>query len=335
VRSVERKPGLLKKDRARKLENTPRSRGKPSARHRWDPDRARWWGCAAALLTLLGAVPNPANACSFAMTSPSPGVLSGGQAHSEALPRTVAFVTTRGTPLKAGTTDQWIVAQLDTGEAVVAFEVPGTRVNDTTMVAKPTTPLPGNTTFKAFRWTDYSDIYQTTTDTDDVAPSRPEVVGGNLNFHDGTGACSGDSCGDYTSASIRLKTSATDGQTSPERIVYAIYFGTSGKEAQMKASAEALYMGSSISGDSTLWENVDNDWMNHDVFVAVAAIDQSGNVSERSDPVQIHVGDSGGCAMRKPPRYRRSSSRLLVGIVAVGWWLHRRRRVHVELQPRS
>jgi hypothetical protein len=197
--------------------------------------------------------------------------------------------------------------------------------------------LPENATFSAFRWTDYSDTYQTTTGTDELAPSRPEVVGGNLNFHDGTGACSGDSCGDYTSASMRLRTPSTDEQTSPERLVYAIYFGTSGQESQTKAGADALHMSPSIPGDATLWEIVDDDWMNHDVFVSLAAIDQSGNVSERSDPVQIHVGDAGGCGMKTQPRHPRSSGRLLLAgvAVAVGWWLHRRRRAHVELQPRA
>jgi len=291
--------------------------------HPWAGVSIGAWGLSAAL-TLL---PNRASACSFADTTPSPGILSGTQGNPPGpVPRSVAFLATRSTELSPGTSDRWMVAQLDTGETIVGMEVPGTRVKDFMRVVKPTAPFPENVTFSAYRYAGFEGNYQTSATIDATPPSRPELESGDLSFHDGTGACSSDSCGDYTAVSLRLKAPAADDQTTAEQLVYALYLGSSPQEAQTKGDADDLFTGSSLAGSPTLWTIVDDNWIDRDAFVAVAAIDQSGNVSERSVPFQINSGDSGGCAVRGHFRHTHLSKEVLVLGVALGWLRRARKR---------
>jgi hypothetical protein len=285
---------------------------------------------ALALGTALAVVSNRASACEYVTTTPYPGVLSGDQQMDGEVPTTVAFLTDRHTRLVTGTTDQWIVAQVPGGVDIVAVEVPGTKVRDDERIVKPIQPLLENLTFEAFRWGMYWDSYQTTASRDETAPSRPEVVGGDVTFYEGS-SCG--SCGESTWAHIELKAAASDDQTPQKRLVYAIYLGSSQDEVQT-VTAHALYMGSRVGDNSalrpTLRNVVSSDWLERNVFVAVAAIDQSGNVSERSTPVQIHTADTEGCTIKRHGRPLRFSPCILLAIVALEW---RRRRRNAAAGP--
>lgn len=260
---------------------------------------------AVTLGTIIAVGSSHAEACEFALTNPRPGVLSGSEQPSGYVPRNVAFVTADWTPLRSGTSDQWVVAKLESGEEVVAVEVPGTRVSASEGVVKPNSLLPEDTVLNVFRWSSYSDTtFRTTADIDEVSPSRPEVARGTVSFHDGTGACQSDSCGDYTSLSIELKETSSDDLASPDQLVYVLYVGSSAQEVATKTQATSLHQSSAIF-DHRLWQLVADEWLERDVYVAVAALDQAGNLSERSLPVRIHSGDSDGCSVKQ--RYGRGS----------------------------
>jgi hypothetical protein len=278
---------------------------------------------ALALGTALSVVSSRASACDSGPTHPRSGVLSGEHEWDGdvgEVPTTVAFLTD-STPRYSGTTDQWLVAKLLTGETVMAVEVPGTNFFRDTRIVKPIEPLPENVTFAEYRDGGYWGSYQTTTSRDETAPSRPEVVGGDLTFYEGS-SCG--SCGDETWAHIQLKAAASDDQTPERLLVYAIYLGSSQDEARTTLTPKALYMGSLLWGDLTLREVVPNDWLERNVFVAIAAIDQSGNVSERSTPVQIHTPDTEGCAIKRHGRPLRFSPSILLAIAALEWMRRRR-----------
>jgi hypothetical protein len=297
------------------------------------------WRSRASMVALMSTllvsgVPRHANGCEFADTNPLPGVLSGITEYSGSVPRNVAFITSRTTPLRAGTSNVWLVAMLDSGEEVAAVEVPGTRVSDDECVVKPSQALPANTTLHAFRWGSYSDAYQTTSVIDEVAPSRPEVVSGSLSFHDGTGACNSDSCGDYTSVSVELAATSSDDVSTSDRLVYVLYLGASPDEVKTTTRATSLHRASDVAYDLALWQLVDDAWIDRDVYVAVAALDQAGNLSERSAPVRIHAGDSGGCTVMRRSGQAGFGYASLGATLVLAWWRRSRRRSRAQIHER-
>lgn len=112
-------------------------------------------------------------------------------------------------------------------------------------------------------------------------------------------------------------------QTPSERLLYAIYLGSTPDEVRTSTKASFLFASASTF-NRELWESVGNEWMNRDAYVWLSAIDPSGNMSARSEPVQVNAGDSGGCTIRG--RWHRSSLSSIAVFAAMAISALRRRR---------
>lgn len=260
----------------------------------------------AALLTILGIcgmialVPNRSEACSYEMPQPRPGVLSGVVEFSGSVPRNVAFVSSFTVPSTTTETMDWVAVRLEDGQEVSVYEVPGTRASEEYLVGKPADYLPANSKIQVHRWTEFGDSYDVTDEVDESAPSQPEVESGDASTNASESSCGTDSCGTVTTATVKLARLATDDLATPEHLVYLFYLGNSAREAESKANPDSLHMASSVEFDLRIWQLIDEDWLDGDIFASVAVMDQAANISARSRPLQIHSRESSdGCAMRR------------------------------------
>lgn len=161
---------------------------------------------------------------------------------------------------------------------------------------------------------------------DSTSPSRPSLRSGTL-----TVVPPDDHCFADTTRSLELKLVAdpTDDHTSPRHLTYAIFAGDTKAAAETVASPAALRVGEFPETVLFGYAAPDLRWF------SVAAIDLAGNVSPRSDAIEVDVRDHGGCAM-SPARGSAPASGACTAALALVALLARRRRrqVGTEAQHR-
>jgi hypothetical protein len=274
--------------------------------------------CTLVLVAIAAIVPvaRSASACTMISPEPLPGVLSGHGGEDGEVPRSVAFYPSSRAPRAVDDEDIWLPVRLADGKLVPATAV--LRVSDAVYgraIVKPIELLPANANIEVYSWPDdYSERLVTNEDIDDVPPLPPKISGGSLQQHNGETACSNDSCGDYTFMTLDIAAPGSDNMTPASMLVYVLFLGSTAEEAAGKADADRLQAIDSPF-DETFFEILEDSSWDRDVFVSVAAVDQSGNISKRTKPIQIHSNDE-GCIMSRRPR-RLDGAHLLIGLLSL------------------
>jgi hypothetical protein len=166
---------------------------------------------------------------------------------------------------------------------------------------KPVEPLPANANIAPFGWVEYEQRFVTDERIDEVPPTPPSVSDGSVQRHESDTACGMDSCGNYTFMTVKLSALGNDDVTAPERLVYAVFVGSTAAEAATKTDADRLHSGDAI-WDGVIYEGLDASYLNRDVFVSFATLDESGNLSARTAPIQIHSAEDESCTVSRRSR---------------------------------
>jgi MYXO-CTERM domain-containing protein len=151
---------------------------------------------------------------------------------------------------------------------------------------RPETPLPPGTPLES--------ITQTVITTDAIDTEAPTAIellsvstGGSI------GGCFG-------SLRVDAAASRTDDQTPGNRLVYAVYAGSTRAEAMESPARVALVLYSLIPDPGLPW-------------VAISVLDQAGNESPRSEAVEVIQADS-GCSASRPSPASSSTTFLALGL---------------------
>lgn len=124
---------------------------------------------------------------------------------------------------------------------------------------------------------------------DSTAPSRPSLRSGTLSVQPGGNGCFADTT---RSLELELEADPTDNHTSPRDLTYVIFAGDTKAAAETAASPAALRVSEVPATVRFRHSAPDLRWF------SVAAIDLAGNISPRSDAIEVDVRDYGdGCAM--------------------------------------
>jgi hypothetical protein len=151
---------------------------------------------------------------------------------------------------------------------------------------------------------------------DESPPTAPRVLGGAVVFNDGTGACGGNSCGDYTDLSLEIELSEDD-HLRGEQLVYAVYLGTTRERAATAVRPDYVLRATG----NQLWALVPDRWTHDEAYVSLSALDLAGNESPRSEPVKVGE-DDGACSLS--PGQRRAGAPLVLFAAAAAFALLRR-----------
>jgi hypothetical protein len=126
----------------------------------------------------------------------------------------------------------------------------------------------------------------TTTDAiDEAPPSAPDLLSAGLHYLGDTG-CGRDTTGcNGTDLILRIEP-ATDDQTAAEHLSYALFGGATADEAAAATSPLRLLLASPAEPTESLeiWEPLEPEMVE---WVALAAVDQAGNLSARTAPVRV------------------------------------------------
>lgn len=230
-------------------------------------------------------------------------------------PRNVAFLWQQ-IPVGSAIPEQGVtVAEGSDGQPIVAQPLlPGPSRNGSYLV-RPSEPLPENARFWPYRHGSPDGQNQTGDYLDETPPERPVVASGELSFHDGTQGCTQNSCGDYTSLRFELERRVSDDHALSDDMVYVVYLGESEAQVLDEVAPFAYVL------DFTLI--VDNGWSDKDAFIAVSALDHSGNESERSEAFRVNAASSEGCSVKSRSTRQVSGS---VFLLAFAFALLRRMR---------
>jgi hypothetical protein len=121
---------------------------------------------------------------------------------------------------------------------------------------------------------------------DETSPSAPELVGARVHVVRSGGGCRSriSTCEGIETLYVTIDPSDDD-YSPPDRLTYAVYGGIDAGEAESAALPVRLLV---PAGDGTelreTWGMLDTDDVE---WLAIAAVDQAGNVSARSAPVRL------------------------------------------------
>ncbi|WP_437820160.1 hypothetical protein [Sorangium sp. So ce1078] len=264
-------------------------------------------GTCLTLAVALGVLTagGRASACDPVDTSVSEGFLSAAApGEPTTVPRNVAIVIWGDLPELSH-----LLVEEATGAAVAGAGSDVPVAPPGYSVIRPAETLAPDTTYRLRLRPTVERLVRTSDVIDDSPPSAPELASGDVEFHAQEPACGSGGCPDMTTLTFDLAKRSEDDQTPAESLVYAVYVGFSPEQALTKSQPDAW-----LQGDS-MFLYVDEDHVGRDVYIAVAAIDEAGNESARSEVLQVEH-EASGCAFARSSTPRAALVMLLLAAVA-------------------
>ncbi|WP_437931866.1 hypothetical protein WMF37_22275 [Sorangium sp. So ce291] len=246
-----------------------------------------------------------ASACDPVDTSVSEGFLrAGAPGELATVPRNVAIVIWGDLPeLSHLLVEEVTGASVAGAGSDVPVAPPGYSV------IRPAETLAPDTTYRLRLRPGVERLVRTSDVIDDSAPSAPVLASGDVEFHANEPACGASSCGDMTTLTFDLETPGEDDHSPAEALVYAVYVGFTPEQARSKVQPDAW-----LESDS-MFLYVDEDHVGRDVYIAVSAIDEAGNESERSEVLQVEH-EASGCAFARSSTPKAALVMLLLAALA-------------------
>ncbi|KYG04539.1 hypothetical protein BE21_46260 [Sorangium cellulosum] len=256
---------------------------------------------ALAVLTAGG----PASACDPVDTSVSEGFLRAAAPGEPAMvPRNVAIVIWGELPELSH-----LLVEEATGAAVAGAGSDVPVAPPGYSVIRPAETLAPDTTYRLRLRPSVERLVRTSDVVDGTPPSAPVLAGGDVEFHANEPACGYGSCPDMTTLTFDLAAPSEDDHTPAEALVYAVYVGFSPEQALAKSQPDAW-----LEGDA-MFLYVDEDHVGRNVYIAVSAIDEAGNESERSEVLQVER-EASGCAFSRSSTPKAGLALLLLAALA-------------------